>query len=70
MMSSFCEEEYIYVKHCNLKVDKKKYSELLSDCQLATEESGREMERASIDEVFFRLSHRTSHTARSKDHPI
>jgi len=47
-----------------------KYSELLSDCQLATEESGREMERASIDEVFFRLSHRIPHTARSKDHPI
>lgn len=47
-----------------------KYSELLSDCQLATEGSGREMERTSIDEIFFRLSHRISHTGRSEDHPI
>ena len=36
-MSSFCEEKYIYAIQSNLRVDKKKYSELLSDYQLVTE---------------------------------
>jgi len=69
-ISSFCEEKYNYAIHCNLRVDLKKCSELLSDYQLATEGSGREMERISIDEVFFRLRHRITHAARSEGHPI
>jgi pentose-5-phosphate-3-epimerase len=69
MMSSFARKS-TFMSNTVTSEWIKKYSELLSDCHLATKESGREMERTSIDEVFFILSHRISHTARSKDHPI